>query len=436
MMTSMPWLLNKSSVRTSDTNPQTPPPQMSFDPNLETILFEEVLKVAQAHPYIRLEDYDMSVVRQHIIRPIAQYIGRVLGRLKGQTDISLHRQPLIVSGHPGIGKTTLLMMIDQALTQLDLGVSLSCRSLFESGTVAGYYGRSKGTIEITPLHLKETQTAVLSILDWRNIQRHWTYDTQKTFRETPEARADFLNALSGKVVFVDDAEKEGHVHFVSQLAQAGILVVISSNLDHKALHIDEIVPLSVYLTGRDHRVGDITAVCLPAGENALFDTVQRAPSLLAQKYERIKIVASKNARVAYAHWDRLEDQPFLKDTFAEYFRTHDIDSLLLDAFPFVSQWTLASINPVSLGHLYRFVHLIDAVHDLQLPFMLRMTQTQPLPADYTGADLEQILCEYDGKVGGNAGAAAWVEIARCLSRLRSRQALNAAFFPPFLADLV
>jgi hypothetical protein len=429
MMTSMQWLLNKSPKN----SPQAPDTNPTFDPSLEDLLFDEVLKVSQGHPHLRMEDYDLDVVRAHIIRPIAHYMGRVLGR--GQTDIGLHQPPLIVSGHPGIGKTTLLMMIDQALTQLDLGVSFSARSLFKGSTVAGYYSRVKGTIDITPLRLKETQTAVLSILDWRNIQRHWTYDSQKTYRETPEAQADFFNALYGKVIFVDDAEKEGHVYLVSQLAQRGILVVISSNLDDKALHIDEIAPMTVTLMGKDHRVGDIAAVCLPAGDDVLFDTIRTAPSILTNKYEKFKIIESDQARIAYARWEDIKDQPFLKDNFAEYFRKHTVNGVLLDAFPFFSQWMLEGINPGSLGHLYRFVHLIDAVHDLHLPFALRMTQTQPLSSDYAAADLEQVLCDYDEKTAGHAGAAAWVEITRCLSRLRSRQALNENFFPAFLADL-
>lgn len=436
MMTAMQWILNKSALGSQQKN--TPEiPDLEPNPEFETLLFDELLNVAKRHPYIKLEDYDMDVVRQHIIRPIATYMGRVMKRTTVQAGDKrqgppAHQPPLIVSGHPGIGKTTLLMMMDQALTQLTLSASFSCRALLTGSAVAGYYGDVKGTIDVTPLHLQETQTAVLSILDWRNIQRHWTYDSERTYRETPEARADFLNAFRGKVVFVDDAEKEGHVFFVSQLAQHGILVVISSNLDYKALHIDDIAPMTVYLSGKDHRVGDITEVCLPAGENALFDAMRTSPSILTYKYEKFKIFQRGTTRVAYAQWADLKDQPLLKDSFAEYFRKHTVQGMLLDAFPFFSEMLDENINPGTLGHLYRFVHLIDAVHDLKLPFMLRMTQAQALSPDYNAAELEQMLCDYDEKLMGYAGAAAWIEISRCLSRLRSRQSLNTAFFPAFM----
>jgi hypothetical protein len=426
MMTSMQRFL-KSPAPSSRPDPSTESTPLT---DLGPRLYDEVMRVAQAHPFLKMEDYDLEVVRTQIIDPIAAYISAVLAGRASAT----HQPPLIVSGDPGIGKTTLLMMIDQALTQLDLPQTLSCRALFAQGGIAGYYGAFKGTIDITPLKLQTTPTAVLSILDWRNIQRHWTYDNQKTHRETPEATADFLKTFQGKVLFVDDAEREGHVYVISQLARQGILVVLSSNLDHTLLHIDDLSPRAVHLVGKDHRVGDIAAVGVPQAPHLLFDALRHDPNSLSHKYDRWKIIQRGGQRVAYTRWDSVKDQPYLKDTFAEYFRQHRVSGVVLDDFPFFAGMTGQDIDPSMLGRLYRFVHLIDAIHDLQLPFMLRMTRALPLVSDYKGAEIETALRDYDTHVSGQAGATAWIEMSRALSRLRSRQALNAAFFPTFLSQ--
>ncbi len=420
MTTTMQRFFNK----TPHDQPISTPLQSTID--FETRLFEELLTVAHANPNIILEDYDLDAVRQQIVRPIAAYMQAVTnGRRKSGSP----QAPLIVSGDPGIGKTTLLMMIDQALAQLAGRSSFSARELVTGDSIAGYYGAFKGRIDVTPLSLRGTPTGVLSILDWRNIQRHWTYDSRTTHRETREATADFLNTFTGKIVFVDDAEREGHVYVVSQLAQQSILVVISSNLDHTMLHIDDLSPAAVHLSGKDHRVGDISAVCVPAGEHRLFDAMHDHVPLAAKTYERFKIIESDSGRVVYARWSHIKDQPLLKDNFAAYFRQHNIAGVLLDEFPFFTTFAVQDINPGTLGRLYRFVHLIDAVHDMRLPFMLRMTQALPLTADYRAEELERVLHTYDKNVSSHAGTTMWIEITRCLSRLRSREALNAAFFP-------
>src|SRR4051812_4632832 len=109
MMTAMQWLLNKSGSQQKNT-PENPDLESTTD--FETLLFDELLNVAKRHPYIKMEDYDMEVVRQHIIRPIAHYMSVVITRDKSRQTPLIAQPPLIVSGHPGIGKTTLLMMID------------------------------------------------------------------------------------------------------------------------------------------------------------------------------------------------------------------------------------------------------------------------------------------------------------------------------------
>ncbi|MFN8373203.1 MAG: hypothetical protein U0694_10055 [Anaerolineae bacterium] len=433
------YIRNALQLRTAQhTVPQTLAQHESSDA-LAVQLYNTLMQVAAEHPSIQMADFDMDVIRQHIFGPVAEYIATtlelaqtVVRQKHGQSLPRLAVQPLIVSGVPGIGKTTLMMMIDEVLTRLQMSADLSCRGVFPDGRIAGYYGRFKGEIQVTPLRLADTATGVLSISDWKNIQLHWTFDSEETYRETDEATSDFLDRLRGKIVFIDDAEKEGHVYFVSQLSQHGILVVVSSNLDAQALHLREKRARAVHLHGIDHRVGDITKVCLSAGEHPLFDGVRLQKSLVHQEYEKFQIKQRGTWRVAYARWSSISNQPMLKDHFASYFKKHQVDAVLVDEFPYFSGLTSADIDPITLGHIYRFVHLIDAAHDLKLPFMLRMTGKQPLKPDYKAQELEQAFRDYDQRVQSTDGMVTWVEVSRCLSRLRSREKLNDTFFPAFL----
>jgi hypothetical protein len=400
--------------------------------DLESLLFETVMAVASEHPHLKMEDYDLEVVRAQIIEPIAIYIQNLLTRPKNGQKPAKAQPPLIVSGDPGIGKTTLMMMIDEALSRLNLGMNFSARRVIGNGIVSGYYGKYKGSIEVTPLRLENTRTAVLSISDWKALQLHWIFDSEKTYRETDEALENLLNTFNGTVVFVDDAEKEGHVYFVHHLSQHGILVVISSNLDSQALHLKNKEYHAVNLSGKDHRVGDIAEVCISAGEHELFDTVRDQQNIPHQQYEKFRVVQRGESRVAYSRWSDLRNQPLLKEHFATYLKKHKIEAVLIDEFPFFSDMKGSDIDLMTLGHIYRFVHLVDAVHDLQLPFMLRTDSEQKLSSDYVGAELEEAFQDYDRRLNGKEGATTWIEVTRCLSRLRSRQKLNEAFFPAFL----
>ena len=76
-----------------------------------------------------------------------------------------------------------------------------------------------------------------------------------------------------------------------------------------------------------------------------------------------------------------------------------------------------------LGYLSRFVNFVDAIYNCGLPLLIRGTQLALL--DTSGSDMHRALVACDQRVAGGYGQAAWVEWTRCLSRLRSREAINA-----------
>src|SRR5262249_37235407 len=152
--------------------------------------------------------------------------------------------PIFVSGEPGIGKTTLLMILDEALWRLGLG---SCRNLMANGEIRGYF-LDKEALHVTPLKLFTTQTGVLSTRDWTNMLRHWTFDEAEA-RTSKRAQAHFIEQLRGKVVIVDEAEVEGYVYFTDLLAQQGILVILSSNLGPEHIRLPQDQVSSVQLAG-------------------------------------------------------------------------------------------------------------------------------------------------------------------------------------------
>src|SRR5258708_24991486 len=114
----------------------------------------------------------------------------------------------------------------------------------------------------------------------------------------------------------------------------------------------------------------------------------------------------------------------MKDYFARYFVESGADAVLLDAVPFFAEISPEDIDLSFLGQLSRFVNFVDAIHDCQLPLLVRGAQQQPLDSQTTGNHLYPMLMAYDQRTGSHHGRAAWIEWTRCLSRLRSREALN------------
>lgn len=376
-------------------------------------LYYELIAVMDSLPQLRQEDYDLAAVKARLILPVAQY-------LAGQNPEFL--KPLFISGAPGIGKTTLLMILDEALYRLGSG---NCRDMLVSGQVTGYFA-DKPPLHVTPLNLFGTPTALLSARDWNNILRHWTFD-EAIADHSGTALLDLIQLLRGKVVMVDEAELEGYVYFSELLAQHGVLVILSSNLAQDHIHLAPDHVRVVTLHGRDHRYGDISRVCLSNAPHELFDQFAHdhvgTGTMSSAKISRAEIDGST---VVYLRWSDLKNQPLMKDDFARCFRESGAEAVLLDSVPFFAEISAEAVDLAFLGHLSRFVNFVDAIHDCGLPLLIRGTQPDSLDV-YTAEDhLLPVLTAYDERTGSHYGQAAWIEWTRCLSRLRSREAINAA----------
>ncbi len=121
----------------------------------------------------------------------------------------------------------------------------------------------------------------------------------------------------------------------------------------------------------------------------------------------------------------------MKDDFAHFFRTVHAEYVLLDGVPFFGTIHPQDVDLNFLGNLARFVNFVDAIHDCGLPLLVRGTQSpsSETDAETAGKLLQDALYAYDQRTGGQDGKIAAVEWSRCLSRLRSRQALNFALRP-------
>ncbi len=356
----------------------------------------------------RLEDYDLGSLLAEIIRPIANYLS--------DGDWPIRRQfvkPIFVSGAPGIGKTSLLMLLDEVLTHQTRSDSASCRNLVGSGAVRGYFA-DKTMLTVTPLRLFGRQTAVLSARDWNNVLRHWTFDEAQA-TQSVTALTDFTAQLRGKVVFVDEAEIEGYVFFTETLASAGILVILSSNLNREHIHLAPDRVRAIELEGRDHRAGDLAKVCLPNRPHVWFDSFTGAA---------VATHILDGTRFVYLNWLELQDAPLMKDDFAAMFRSKKAEFILLDAVPFFAPVDSADVGLTFLGRLSRFVNFVDAIHDCGLPLLIRGTHPDPLNGADDGSAFKAFLDAYDARVGDHLGRLAWIEWTRCLSRLKSRDPIN------------
>jgi len=377
-------------------------------------LYNKMIAVMNDLPQIQQADFDFAALKTQLLLPIAQY-------LTHREINTLFIKPLFVSGIPGIGKTTLLMILDEVLYQLNR----SCRDLVASGKVIGYFAH-KTVLNVTPLQLFGKPTGMLSVRDWNNILRHWTFD-ETTADANEAALGDLIERLRGKVVIMDEAEVEGYVYISELLAQHGILVILTSNLAQTQIHLSPDHVQMISLRGFDHRYGNIANVCLPNQPHTLFDLFAEHFSIQPTLYIENKLIEGIN--VTYLNWQNLEKQPMMKDDFSRVFLNEASQAVLLDVVPFFADIPAASVDLSFLGYLARFVNFVDAIHDRGLPLLIRGTHQHELNPQTAGKHMDFILAAYDQRVAGHYGLVARIEWARCLSRLQSREAINAQVWP-------
>lgn len=406
----------------------------------EPLLFEQLMRVAERYPHIVMGDYDMAVVRQQILKPIAEYIEKVLSNrsknankkppLANFTKVFKKEKPapiepaVIISGDVGIGKTILMKMIDEALTTLIENTDFTCRDVIGEGRVEGFYDKN---IPVKPLPLEEgDKSSVLHISDWNNLVRLWT-EEKATFKRMPEALEHFINTFRGKVVLIDDVENTGGGYLIPLLSQAGILVIASSNFDLELPTLGRDNFKKVHLHGEDHRKGDISQVCI-TGAHDLFDTIKNKPLSEVVLVKKFRIVKFNDKKIAFASWQDMANEPFIIRDFITFFQTEQIGGMMIDDLPFFSGMTVENIDSGTLDRIYRFVHLLDAIYNSKLACMVRLTNNEAIASDFNGKEVEKTFEAYDQKTPGKAGETAWIQLTRCLSRLRSRESINAAFF--------
>jgi hypothetical protein len=405
---------------------------------LAALIYAEMIVIMQEFPQLHIEDYDLPLLNEKLIQPVANYLSenyilkkgdkpsRNEKKIREKADVFV--KPILVSGMPGIGKTTLLMVLDEALQRLTLLRERSCRSLVAGGDLHGYF-LDKGILSVVPLSLFGIRTAVLSARDWNNILRHWTYD-ESVARDSDPALSDLIHRLRGKVIMVDEAEWEGYVYFTELFATNGIMVILSSNLDIEHIHLPPDHFSVLKLIGPDHRQGQLSSVVLPDGANEWFDLFAEWSSAQVSVVYGVNslTIAINSKHLVYVRWNDIQDQPLLKDDFAHFFKQSQADMVLLDRVPFFSDISEIDVDPGFLGHLFRFVNFVDAIHDSQLPLLVRGTYTSGRNLQAVSQAFQAVLYDYDGRVGGKSGHVAWIEWNRCLSRLKSREALNIRFW--------
>lgn len=415
-------LLNNLQARVSGNGYTKPEPNNPHIDEVEVFavaetLYGKMIAVMNDLPQIQQADFDFVALRTQLLLPIAHY----LSQQEHGTTTTPFVKPLFVSGIPGIGKTTLLMILDEVLYQLNH----SCREIVASGKITGYFAH-KAVLNVTPLQLFGKPTGMLSVRDWNNILRHWTFD-ETTADANKAALDDLVARLRGKVVIMDEAEVEGYVYISELLAQHGILVILTSNLAQTQIHLTPDHVQMVSLQGFDHRYGNIANVCLPNQPHELFDPFAEHFAVQPTLYVESKLI--EGVKVTYLNWQNLEKQPMMKDDFARVFVNEASQAVLLDAVPFFADIPAASVDLSFLGYLARFVNFVDAIHDRGLPLLIRGTHPHELDAQTAGKHMDSILAAYDQRVAGHYGLVARIEWARCLSRLQSREAINAQVWP-------
>jgi len=383
----------------------------SIDPGSNSIadrLYAEMLGIMTNLNRLVIADFDLGALKEHIVTPVARYLSNGAGH---------YVQPIFVSGKPGIGKTTLLMVLDEALSRLPSSRAASLRAVVASGQIQGYFP-DKGALSATPLRLFGKPTAVLSARDWNNVLRHWTFDEDRA-RESAAALAHFIQQVRGKVVIIDEAELEGYRYFTETLARSGVQVLLTSNLSADFVHLNDvrIVPLD----GIDHRTGDLARVCLPRESREWFTLDSQQPPRKSPHLADAEFCAGTVRGYSAVHlaWSALDDRPLLKDDFATFFRACQSQIVLLDGVPFFREIPAADIDLTYLGYLLRFVNFVDAVHDCYLRLVVRSAYPGPIDIPLLQIKLQAALAAYDQRTGDTYGQIAWIEWSRCLSRLKA-----------------
>lgn len=412
-------ILNNWVSRSGSAKPE-PAPRMDENAilDLTETLYSSTIAVMNDLPQLQQADFDFALLTNELLRPMAHYLAQQATYTQAYTPFV---KPLFVSGVPGIGKTTLLMVLDEVLYRLNS----SCRDLVISGKIQGYFPH-KTILNVTPLQLFGKSTGMLSVRDWNNLIRHWTFD-ETTADTNPDALADLTARLRGNVVFMDEAELEGYVYISELLARHGILVILTSNLHQTQIHLAPEHVHHVSLQGSDHRTGNIAHVCLPNQPHALFDRFAEHFVRHQKLYVASGLVGGVN--ITYLNWGNLERHPLMKDDFARLFRENKTQAVLLDAVPFFANIPASAVDLSFLGYLARFVNFVDAIHDTGLPLLIRGMHQHILDPQTAGNHLDSILAAYDERVEGHYGQVARIEWARCLSRLQSREAINAEVWP-------
>ena len=295
--------------------------------------------------------------------------------------------PLLLSGPVGTGKTTLMMLLDLALPEA------SCAPLFNRQILAHATTAKNGSgpvpIQMCPLALmgeyKNVPTGVIRLRELQTFYRLYTYDRQAS-REDSLAAKEFAALFRHHMVFIDEFVPDVVTSFpmkvINHLADHGVLVVLSSNR-RETPYVEGVQVLEV--SGDDMRTGDLSRVCLPAGEDQRFDQFQE---IEAKSYDHV-------ARGLQAKVRQVQDQTWMYLNFEQF--------SLVPADWLAFQHLLQYADVILLDKMYlfdpknaggedtarRFAFLVDALYDERRPIHIRMTNKEPLPKRFDAEMLRE-----------------------------------------------
>lgn len=366
---------------------------------------------------------DLSVYREGvlaaIVTPIEAYVAEPLPVQEKRTLFSRGRRneprrrisPLLLTGPVGTGKTTLMMLLDQAIGEA------SCAALFQEKIEGHPSTAEKGNpvlkIEIHPLTLMgrhhNIPTGVIRLRELQTYYRVNTYDRRTATIDNGAAQR-FAASFEKRVVFIDEFVPDVVTSFpmqvINHLADHGVLVVLTSNRKETPFVPGvQIIPVE----GEDMRTGNLGAVVRPAGADPridLFaDTIPtQFPYIAAGLQGRLKTVEGR--QWLYLKYHEMARVP--ADWAAFHRLLEYTDGVIIDEVPL--------FDPIEAGGMdgaRRFVFLIDALYDERRAVLVRLTNRDPLPEDFEveslrGAYLPEVL----------------LDLERALSRLRQLSAIG------------
>lgn len=330
----------------------------------------------------------------------------------GETEAQPKRvPPLLLSGPVGTGKTTLMMLLDLALPEASCA-PLFNRQIFAHATTAKN-GSGPVPIQMCPLALmgqhKNVPTGVIRLRELQTFYRLYTYDRQAS-REDSLAAKEFSELFRHHMVFIDEFVPDVVTSFpmkvINHLADHGVLVVLSSNR-RETPYVEGVQVLPV--EGDDMRTGDLSRVCLPAGEDQRFDQFQE---IEAKSYDHVaRGLQAKVRQVQDQTWMYLNFEQFSHvpaDWLAFQHLLQYADVILLDKMYLFDQ-NLAGGEDTAR----RFAFLVDALYDERRPIRIRMTNKEPLPNRF---DVEMVREFYLPEV--------LIDLERVISRLRQLSGLK------------